>query len=91
MITALFTTAFGKIVAISGGSWTLGAPCSLNLLPCFLLMSHVLFFREKDFHEFAEFLESVKSKGHITVVASPGDVEAANAKRPGLLNPLSVL
>ena len=46
---------------------------------------------EKDFHEFAEYLEAVRTKGHIAVVASPADVEAANKQRPGLLNPLNVL
>jgi Zn-dependent M16 (insulinase) family peptidase len=45
----------------------------------------------KDFHAFADALESVKDKGMIVAVASADDIAAANLERPGLLEVRKVL
>jgi hypothetical protein len=45
----------------------------------------------KDFHAFADALESVKEKGVIVAVASADDIAAANKERPGLLEVRKVL
>lgn len=45
----------------------------------------------KDFHAFADALESVKNKGVIVAVASADDIAAANKERYGLLEVRKVL
>jgi len=45
----------------------------------------------KDFHAFADVLETVKEKGVIVAVASADDIAAANEERPGLLQVKNVL
>ncbi|KAG0586728.1 hypothetical protein KC19_2G112800 [Ceratodon purpureus] len=45
----------------------------------------------KDFHAFADALESVKDKGVIVAVASADDIDAANKERSGLLEVRKVL
>jgi len=45
----------------------------------------------KDFHEFAEALEAVKSSGKIVAVASADAVKLANEKRPDLLTVKNIL
>jgi hypothetical protein len=45
----------------------------------------------KDFHGFADALESVKDKGVIVAVASADDIDAANKERSGLLEVRKVL
>jgi len=45
----------------------------------------------KDFHSFADALESVKDKGMIVAVASADDIAAANQERSGLLEVRKVL
>ncbi|KAG0573933.1 hypothetical protein KC19_VG222600 [Ceratodon purpureus] len=45
----------------------------------------------KDFHIFADALESVKDKGVIVAVASADDIDAANKERSGLLEVRKVL
>ena len=45
----------------------------------------------KDFHAFANVLESVKDKGVIVAVASADDIAAANQERSGLLDVRKVL
>ncbi|XP_073024732.1 presequence protease 1, chloroplastic/mitochondrial-like isoform X2 [Primulina eburnea] len=42
----------------------------------------ILSTRLNDFKEFADFIEAVKDKGVVVVVASPDDVDAANKLRP---------
>jgi len=45
----------------------------------------------KDFHIFADVLETVREKGVIVAVASADDIAAANEERPGLLQVKKVL
>ncbi|CAI5464186.1 unnamed protein product [Closterium sp. Yama58-4] len=45
----------------------------------------------KELNEFADYLQAVKGKGTVVVVASPGDVEAANKEKPGFLSTINVL
>lgn len=45
----------------------------------------------KDFHAFADALESVKQSGVIVAVASADDIAAANQERSGLLEVRKVL
>ncbi|GJP38783.1 hypothetical protein CLOM_g23195 [Closterium sp. NIES-68] len=45
----------------------------------------------KELNEFADYLQAVKEKGTVVVVASPGDVEAANKEKPGFLSTINVL
>ncbi len=45
----------------------------------------------KDFHMFADVLETVREKGVIVAVASAVDIAAANEERPGLLQVKKVL
>ncbi|CAI5508537.1 unnamed protein product [Closterium sp. Naga37s-1] len=45
----------------------------------------------KELNEFADYLQAVKEKGTVVVVASPGDVEAANKEKPGFLSTINVV
>lgn len=54
-------------------------------------MSYSCLCSVKDFHAFADALESVKEKGVIVAVASADDVAAANNERSGLLEVRRVL
>jgi len=52
---------------------------------------HLCLCSVKDFHAFADALESVKDKGMIVAVASADDIAAANLERSGLLEVRKVL
>ncbi|CAI7884568.1 unnamed protein product, partial [Closterium sp. NIES-54] len=43
----------------------------------------------KELNEFADYLQAVKEKGTVVVVASPGDVDAANKEKPGFLSTIN--
>jgi Zn-dependent M16 (insulinase) family peptidase len=44
-----------------------------------------------DIRQFGDVINTMKTAGHVVVIGSQGAIEAANAARAGLLNPLKVL